>query len=222
MRPYNNKKEMKDSREKELGRGENEKDSREMEIGNEEKETSKRRQSLEQDLEILSEESSVSAVAEAHVNDCITIQSQYDVDTIKDAAIYKPTYRNMLVEKMIEPTRVKLEGLYEAQGKRVLINVGGGKFECSTVTLTQDPSSVLAKMIKKDSSMRSYDARYLYTYFIDRDRKHFRTILNYLRSGAEGSFGKVLPTSHVDLQELLMEATFYELDGLVQMILGRI
>ena len=44
--------------------------------------------------------------------------------------------------------------------------------------------------------------------FIDRDGKHFRIILNYIR----GSW--VLPKNTIDLEELLFESDFYCLDGL--------
>lgn len=41
--------------------------------------------------------------------------------------------------------------------------------------------------------------------FLDRDPKHFRLILNYLRDG-----DICLPTSSMELQELLQEALFYQ------------
>jgi hypothetical protein len=41
--------------------------------------------------------------------------------------------------------------------------------------------------------------------FIDRDPKHFDTILNYLRDGS-----CVLPDNDLELEELLREANFYQ------------
>ena len=46
--------------------------------------------------------------------------------------------------------------------------------------------------------------------FLDRDPKHFRLILNYLRDGEV-----CLPACPLELQEILQEALFYQVCGLV-------
>lgn len=46
--------------------------------------------------------------------------------------------------------------------------------------------------------------------FLDRDPKHFRLILNYLRDGEV-----CLPASPLELQEILQEALFYQVCRLV-------
>ena len=48
------------------------------------------------------------------------------------------------------------------------------------------------------------------TYFIDRDGTHFRYILNYLRTGE-----LVLPKDKTDRRELLTEAEFYQIQGVI-------
>ena len=48
------------------------------------------------------------------------------------------------------------------------------------------------------------------SYFIDRDGTHFRYILNYLRTGK-----LVLPDDKVVRKELLNEAEFYQIDGIL-------
>ena len=48
------------------------------------------------------------------------------------------------------------------------------------------------------------------SYFIDRDGTHFRHILNYLRTGK-----LVLPDDKVIRKELLNEAEFYQIDGIL-------
>ena len=48
------------------------------------------------------------------------------------------------------------------------------------------------------------------SYFIDRDGTHFRHILNYLRTGK-----LVLPDDEVVRKELLNEAEFYQIDGIL-------
>ena len=48
------------------------------------------------------------------------------------------------------------------------------------------------------------------SYFIDRDGTHFRYILNYLRTGK-----LVLPEDMVVRRELLSEAEFYQIEGII-------
>ncbi|PIN13476.1 AFH1-interacting protein FIP2 [Handroanthus impetiginosus] len=91
----------------------------------------------------------------------------------------------------------------------VRLNIGGKKF-CTTIdTLTQrEPDSMLAAMFSgrhtlcQDSSDKGY-------VFVDRDGKHFRHILNWLRDGA-------VPTlTDAEYSELLREAEYFQLLGLM-------
>ncbi|CAI9268179.1 unnamed protein product [Lactuca saligna] len=111
----------------------------------------------------------------------------------------------------------------------VRLNIGGKKF-CTTVdTLTQrEPHSMLAAMFSgrhtvcKDSE-KCHGHQALWGYFsylichvcmpgyvfVDRDGKHFRHVLNWLRDG-------VVPNlSDLECSELLREAEYYQLLGLV-------
>ena len=49
------------------------------------------------------------------------------------------------------------------------------------------------------------------TYFIDRDGTHFRYILNYLRTGE-----LVVPDDKTIRHELLIEAKFYQVEGMIK------
>ena len=49
------------------------------------------------------------------------------------------------------------------------------------------------------------------TYFIDRDGTHFRYILNYLRTGE-----LVVPDDKIIRHELLIEAKFYQVEGMIK------
>ena len=49
------------------------------------------------------------------------------------------------------------------------------------------------------------------SYFIDRDGTHFRYILNYLRTGE-----LIVPNDDVIRRELLAEAKFYEVEGMIK------
>ncbi|KAJ6974977.1 hypothetical protein NC653_030964 [Populus alba x Populus x berolinensis] len=86
----------------------------------------------------------------------------------------------------------------------IRLNIGGKKF-CTTIdTLTQgEPDSMLAAMFR-GRFMVSEDPDKGYV-FIDRDGKHFRHILNWLRDG-------VVPTlTDAGYSELMREAEYYQL-----------
>ncbi|XP_061371683.1 FH protein interacting protein FIP2 isoform X2 [Gastrolobium bilobum] len=90
----------------------------------------------------------------------------------------------------------------------VRLNIGGKKFCTTTDTLTQrEPDSMLAAMFSgRHTLCQDPDKGYV---FVDRDGKHFRHILNWLRDG-------VVPTlEESEFGELLREAEFYQLLGLI-------
>ncbi|KAF6174772.1 hypothetical protein GIB67_031296 [Kingdonia uniflora] len=94
---------------------------------------------------------------------------------------------------------------------QVRLNIGGKKF-CTTMdTLTQrEPDSMLAAMFSGRHTI--YQDSEKGFVFVDRDGKHFRHILNWLRDG-------VVPTlKGSEYQELLREAEYYQLLGLVEAI----
>ncbi|GJR56553.1 FH protein interacting protein FIP2 [Tanacetum coccineum] len=90
----------------------------------------------------------------------------------------------------------------------VRLNIGGKKF-CTTMdTLTQrEPHSMLAAMFSgRHTVCKDSEKGYV---FLDRDGKHFRHILNWLRDG-------VVPNlTDSECSELLREAEYYQLLGLV-------
>ena len=85
---------------------------------------------------------------------------------------------------------------------RVKLNVGGHYFTTTLQTLTKDPNSRLAAMFSGEHFENG-------TLFLDRDGKHFRVILNYLRNGE-----LVLPNGEMSEEELFIEAEFYQIKGL--------
>ena len=94
--------------------------------------------------------------------------------------------------------------------------MGGVTFTTSTSTLTRDQDSMLAAMFSGRHQLKYEDDG---TIFIDRDGTHFRYILNFLRDGAtEGS----LPEGQQALKELLNEAVYYQLAGLIDAIEARL
>ena len=119
----------------------------------------------------------------------------------------------------------------------VELNVGGIKFTTTISTLTSVPSTYFEAMFSgrhTNNNSNNYPNKPVSRndqnnnddnspnntsndnyYFIDRDGKHFRHILNFLRcSGVVVS----LPTDEASKRELLIEADFYGLDSLVRVI----
>lgn len=105
----------------------------------------------------------------------------------------------------------RMSELYKIQDNKVKLDIGGHQFTTSLFTLTKDSSSMLAAMFSGRHELKTeHDG----SYFIDRDGTHFRYILNYLRDGEikDGT----LPTNETFLRELMTEAEYYQLGGLVQ------
>lgn len=95
----------------------------------------------------------------------------------------------------------------------VRLNIGGKKF-CTTIdTLTQrEPDSMLAAMFSGRHAVCA-DSGKGYV-FVDRDGKHFRHILNWLRDGV------VSTLSESEYSELLREAEYFQLLGLMDEIMN--
>ena len=89
----------------------------------------------------------------------------------------------------------------------VNLNVGGHYFKTSVQTLTKDPNTMLAAMFSGKFEMKPCEDA---SFFIDRDGTHFRFILNYLRTGK-----LTLPEGATFLKELLEEAEFYQIQGII-------
>ena len=91
--------------------------------------------------------------------------------------------------------------------KIIKLNVGGHYFTTTLGTLRNDPNSMLPSMVLEifDPKPKEDGA-----FFIDRDGRHFRSILNYLRT-MELSF----PEGETAFRELQAEAQFYQIQGIL-------
>ena len=107
--------------------------------------------------------------------------------------------------------------LQKVQEGRVVLNIGGQCFHTSMVTLGAEPNSILGLLSVKDCPMRPHRN----CYYFDRDPAHFKFILNYLRNGAHLEM-LTLPHEKRYLLELLTEARFFRVQGLVKIILDRL
>ena len=91
--------------------------------------------------------------------------------------------------------------------KTIKLNVGGQYFTTSLETLTKDSGSMLHAMFSRKFNTKPAEDG---SYFIDRDGTHFQYILNYLRTGQ-----LVLPEDKIVCKELLIEAEFYQIQGIL-------
>eukprot|EP01098_Paradermamoeba_levis_P016043 TRINITY_DN8440_c0_g3_i2.p1 TRINITY_DN8440_c0_g3~~TRINITY_DN8440_c0_g3_i2.p1 ORF type:complete len:368 (+),score=72.13 TRINITY_DN8440_c0_g3_i2:407-1510(+) len=104
----------------------------------------------------------------------------------------------------------QMDALGAQQNSQVRLNVGGSLFDTSLDTLLKYKNSLLATMFSGKYALKK-DANG--AYFIDRDGTYFRYILNYLRDGEV-----ILPEEKKIKLELLNEARFFQITGLVQQI----
>ena len=97
------------------------------------------------------------------------------------------------------------------EDKIIMLNVGGVHFETKKQTLSADKESILAKMVSGE-----FEDEGKTQFFIDRDGRHFHHILNFLRCAT-------LPDNVIYEigDELLTEADYYNVQGLVQHIKER-
>ncbi|KAL9950672.1 hypothetical protein ACROYT_G043206 [Oculina patagonica] len=93
----------------------------------------------------------------------------------------------------------------------IVLNVGGKIYKTTLDTLRKDPDSMLCAMFSGRFELKADEKDG--AYFIDRDGKLFRYILNYLRNGE-------LPPCKDDRlkEELLLEAKFYQVQGIINQL----
>ena len=89
----------------------------------------------------------------------------------------------------------------------IKLNVGGHYFTTTLGTLRNDPNSMLPSIVSKIFDQKPKEDG---AFFIDRDGRHFRSILNYLRT-MELSF----PEGETAFRELQAEAQFYQIQGIL-------
>ena len=136
-----------------------------------------------------------------------------------DEAFQKAHYYIEKVQSILEneSTRVKQEKeAFESVAKKlkhvhfsstVKLNVGGQVFTTSLETMKKDAGSMLNAMFSGRFDTKPAEDG---SYFIDRDGTHFRYILNYLRTGK-----LILPEDKVLKKEVLEEARFYQIQGVI-------
>ncbi len=110
------------------------------------------------------------------------------------------------------------------QQEPVTVEVGGEKFRTELHTLAKCQGSVFPKLVESLTRRREEDGRskrdpYI---FIDRDGKHFRFILNYLRQGKQVMKCSAMRNpDNFTLNEILYDVQFYKIKGLELLIIRK-
>lgn len=110
---------------------------------------------------------------------------------------------------------LKRRGIYVADSERqhvITLDVGGEKFRTDVRTLARHPDSIFPRLAGNvDPRSPRSDV------FIDRDSKHFRFILNYMRQGEEVFRGSALRGKDgYDLEEMICDARYYGLKSFMK------
>ena len=101
----------------------------------------------------------------------------------------------------------------------ITIDVGGEKFRTDLRTLARHPDSIFPKVARMVGQHQPPHKPRSENIFIDRDSKHFRFILNYMRQGEEVMRGTALRNKDkYDFEELLCEVRYYRLHGLQDLL----
>lgn len=107
--------------------------------------------------------------------------------------------------------------IQKVQGHKVILNIGGARFETCRLTLKKDPDSLLSKLFSRQSPIIAQGN----SIFIDRDPAHFKVILNYLRYDFEVDPSS-LPRERRHLLELKRECEYYRVNGLRRIVKRRL
>ena len=105
----------------------------------------------------------------------------------------------------------------------VTVEVGGEKFRTELSTLTKCKDSLFPDLVRalerRQETERDGRLKRDPHIFIDRDSRHFRFILNYLRQGEQVMRGGALKKAdRDDLQDVLFEVQYYRLTDLERLV----
>ena len=104
--------------------------------------------------------------------------------------------------------------LEDGKTHMVELNVGGDKFTTDIRTLLRHKDSIFPRLLKDFDRSRP-----LTKVFVDRDSKHFRFILNYMRQGEEVFRCTALRGKDaLDIEEMICEARYYRLSGFMKLL----
>jgi hypothetical protein len=105
-----------------------------------------------------------------------------------------------------------------AQQEPITVEVGGEKYRTTLHNLAQCQGSIFPSLVKPLDQRGDKGRRDPYI-FIDRDGRHFRFILNYLRQGERVMRGCVMKNADLStLNEILDEVSYYKIASLENLL----
>ncbi|CAC5410273.1 unnamed protein product [Mytilus coruscus] len=111
------------------------------------------------------------------------------------------------IQFVTEDMKKKMQQVRRSQDNKIIMNIWGTKFETSrdTLSILVVPGSLFSALCQETLQKGSV--------FLDRDPTHFKIVLNYLR--IRDNFSRnILPKNRPYLEEMMLEADFYQLIGL--------
>ena len=196
----------------------------------------KRVQAIELDVErrerqLQQEKDSVVQLKAATLQDLESKKLQFEEDMKLEKQKLKEAteQHDHKVQWDLEALRGQRENFEEAQNRAirmadlqepVTVEVGGEKFRTELHTLAKCQGSVFPKLVESLSRRREEERSRRDPYiFIDRDGKHFRFILNYLRQGKQVMKCSAMKNPDLfTLNEILYDVQFYKIRGLELLI----
>ena len=125
------------------------------------------------------EDAKAAAVAEAAtIVEEAKATAAEEIEEMKAAAASEIEEMKRMIHADREEEKAAMEKAHDFQRNRILLNVGGHRFETSRQTLTEVPGTYLELMFSGRFELTP-DADS--SYFIDRDGRQFHHILNFLR-----------------------------------------
>ena len=159
-------------------------------------------------------QSEVQTVEEALHSEYDKVEAAFDGLAVEDVRI--ADLRQLEWDKLaagraeLEAEKAAMEGVQAFHSSRIKLNIGGKHFETSRSTLCAVPDSMLGAMFSGRHELTPDEDG---SYFIDRDGKHFRHIVNYLRNGT------IQVELNTDIaRELAIEAEYYGLGDLASVL----
>lgn len=110
------------------------------------------------------------------------------------------------IELQAQSNTLSTEDQRLSEDEVVTLDVGGLLFKTTKFTLTKYRNTFFTGLFKMNSPLRQKDG----SIFIDRDGKHFRLLLNFMRSGRI-----MMPEDHTERKEVMIEAEYYCLDDFI-------
>lgn len=187
-------------------------------------------QKKEQELEQAAEDLRKKTAEEERRIEIMKKEAEMDIELKKRECKYRISQQIEWQKEKLQRERRELEDMKSratainpsSQG-RITLDVGGDKFKTEVRTLIRHKHSLFQELVRIAEEHRPPNRPRLEEIFIDRDSRHFRLILNFLRQGGEVLQGSALKSAdRYTLHDILCEVRYYRLTELERLVQRRI